>query len=127
MDNQKIEAIIKNQEKLSRKLENNVREYLEAARLIAERLKERKEVNVEFLFEIEEFIEHAEKQGPNENFSSKIRHRYMELIEEEKSLRNRIKEDLKRNNDLIDSIKKVQMFFLKGIRKRNSYHLIKSF
>ena len=88
------------------KLETNIEKYSNAAVLIIKKLKERRRVNNEFLFEIDKFIEYAENQVKNKNISSEVKYNYLDLINEEKSLRFRIKEDLKRNNELIDSIKK---------------------
>jgi hypothetical protein len=106
MNTRETETIIKNQGKLSRELKINIEEYLNAARLIIKRLEDRRMVNAEFLSEIEEFIEYAREQVKNENLSSEVKHHYLDLIEEEKSLHDRIQKDLKRNNELIKSIKK---------------------
>jgi topoisomerase IA-like protein len=91
---------------LSKALETAFEEYSDAARLIIKRLDDRRRVNKEFLVEIENFVEYAKDQVENIDIDDGIRLRYLDLVEEEESLRDRIKEDLKRNDKLIESIKK---------------------
>lgn len=91
---------------LSRVLDANLKEYFKEAEKIIKRLDERRKVNKEFLAQIEVFIEYAKNQVKNKGISEETRLRYMDLIEEEKSLHDRINKDLKRNNELIESIKK---------------------
>lgn len=91
---------------LSKVLETAFEEYSDAARLIIKRLDDRRRVNKEFLVEIENFIEYAKDQVENMDLDDGIRLRYLDLVEEEESLRDRIQEDLKRNDKLIESIKK---------------------
>ncbi len=90
---------------LSRVLNVNLEEYFKEARQVIERLEERRSVNKEFLAQIEIFIGFAKNQVKNKDLSEETRLRYLDLIEEEESLHDRIKEDLKRNNELIKSIK----------------------
>lgn len=101
--------VIKNKseigKELSRALKVNLKEYFEEARRIIERLEERRKVNKEFLAQIEIFIEFAKNQVKNRDLSKETRLRYLDLIEEEESLYDKIEEDLKRNNELIKSIK----------------------
>lgn len=91
---------------LSKALETVFEEYSDAARLIIKRLEDRRRVNNEFLVEIEDFVEYAKNQVENIDLDDGIRIRYLDLVEEEESLHDRIKEDLKRNDKLIKSIKK---------------------
>lgn len=91
---------------LSKALETVFEEYSDAARLIIKRLEDRRRVNNEFLVEIDNFVEYAKDQVENIDLDDRIRIRYLDLVEEEESLRDRIKEDLKRNDKLIKSIKK---------------------
>lgn len=91
---------------LSRALDLNLEEYSKAAKLIIKRLEDRRKVNEEFLAQIEVFIEYAKNQVKNKGLSEETRLRYLDLIEEEQSLYDRINKDLKRNNELIESIKK---------------------
>ncbi len=80
--------------------------YSKETEQIIKALEERRKVNKEFLSNIENFIEYARKQTENNLLSKERRLRYKDLLEEEESLKERIKEDLKRNNELIKSIKK---------------------
>lgn len=91
---------------LSKKLAKTEEDYAKETKKIIKILKERKKVNEEFLSNIETFIEYAKNQTKNNLLSKESRLRYKDLIEEEQSLRYRIREDLKRNNELIKSIKK---------------------
>ncbi|MGF7117763.1 hypothetical protein [Methanobacterium oryzae] len=91
---------------LNKELVANIEDYSKAARNIINRLEDRRRVNEGFLSEIDLFIEYAKKQVKNNDLSKDIRLRYLDLIEEEESLRYRIKKDLNRNNELIESIKK---------------------
>ncbi len=90
---------------LRKKLEKTENNYSKEAELIIKTLKRRRKVNTEFLSNIDTFIEYAKKQAKNENLNEERRKRYKDLVEEEESLKYRIKEDLKRNNELIKSIK----------------------
>lgn len=103
----KKSEVIKNKSKaeLSKALEINLEEYFEKARQIIKRLEERRKVNEDFLVQIEIFIKYAKEQVKNKNLSEETRLRYLDLIEEEESLHDRIKEDLKRNNELVKFIK----------------------
>ncbi len=94
------------EKELIKKLELNLEEYFKEAERIINGLKERKEVNREFLNQIEIFIEYAKNQVKNKDLSEEIRLKYLDLIAEEESLHYRINEDLKRNDELIKSIKK---------------------
>lgn len=96
----------KSKTELSKTLEINLEEYFEKAGQIINRLEERRKVNEDFLDQIETFIKYAKDQVKNKNLSEEARFKYLDLIEEEESLHDRIKEDLKRNNKLIKSIKK---------------------
>lgn len=91
---------------LSNELTATIEEYSKGARLIIKRLEDRRTVNNEFLSEIDTFIGYAKKQVENKNNSEEIRIKYLDLIEEEESLRYKILEDLKRSDKLIKSIKK---------------------
>lgn len=91
---------------LSKSLEKAIKKYSEAARLIIKRLEDRRRVNNEFLVEIDDFVEYAKDQVENMDLDDGIRLRYLDLVEEEESLRDRMQEDLKRNDKLIESIKK---------------------
>ncbi len=91
---------------LNEELKVTVQEYSKGAKLIIKRLEDRRTVSIEFLSEIDTFIEYAKKQVENKDISEEIRIKYLDLIEEEESLRDRILEDLKRNDKLIKSIKK---------------------
>lgn len=82
-----------------------IEEYSKAVEIIIRRLEYRKRVNTEFLKEIENFISHAKKQLGNNNLDKKIRIKYIDLIKEEESLHGKIYEDLRRNDELIKSIK----------------------
>lgn len=91
---------------LNKSWDMDIDEYLKATRLIIKGLEEQRKVNNGFLVQIEVFIEYAKNQLKNKNLSDKMRLKYLDLIEEEESLHDRIQEDLKRNNELIKSIKK---------------------
>ena len=83
----------------------STKEYLEAEKMLIERLKKQKEVNKDFLSQIENFIGYAQKQVKNKD-NGKLEHKYLEIIEEEKSLRAKIREHLKKNDELIKSLNK---------------------
>ena len=85
--------------------ELNTEEYLNAEKMLIERLKKQKEVNKEFLVQIEIFIGYAKKQA-EVNDKEKLELKYEEIIEEEESLRDKIKEHLKKNDELIKSLQK---------------------
>jgi len=106
----KKSEVIKNkyeiERELRRALEKNVERYFEEAKRIIKGLNERREVNKEFLVQIEVFIEYAKHQVKNKNLSEETRLRYLDLIMEEESLHDRIWKDLMRNEELIGSIKK---------------------
>ena len=91
---------------LKKKLEKIENNYLKETDLIIKTLEKRRKVNIEFLSNIETFLEYAKKQAKNDNLNEERRNRYKDLVEEEESLKYRLKEDLIRNNELINSIKK---------------------
>lgn len=105
----KRSEVIKNKSEIETELrgalEVNLKDYFKEASQIVKRLDERRKINKEFLDKIEIFIEYAKDQVNNKNLSNETRRRYLDLIEEEESLHDRIKKDLKRNNELIKSIK----------------------
>ena len=80
-------------------------EYLNAEKMLIERLKKQKEVNKEFLVQIESFIGYAKKQAKH-NDNDKLEIKYEEIIQEEESLRSKIREHLKKNDELIKSLRK---------------------
>lgn len=98
---------------MSRKNENfkkisselSTKEYLKAEKMLVERLKKQKEVNKDFLDQIDNFIGYAEKQAKVNN-NEKLEHKYEEIIDEEESLRDKIREHLKKNDELIKSLQK---------------------
>jgi hypothetical protein len=110
--------VIKNkfemEEELSRALEVNVEKYFKEAKRIIKVLERRRKVNKEFLNQIEIFIAYAKNQVDNENLSEEKRLRYLYLIEEEESLYDKIWRDLKRNNELIESIKESTDVLIRG-------------
>jgi len=85
--------------------ELSTEEYLNAEKMLIERLKKQKEVNKEFLVQIESFIRYAKKQTKH-NDNNKLEIRYEEIIQEEESLRSKIREHLKKNDELIKSLRK---------------------
>ena len=100
-----------NKGKINKNQKNNqqirdIEEYLKKAKLIIKKLEERKKINKEFLSEIEVFIKHAQSQIKNKNLNREIKFNYLVLIEEEENMHKKIKNDIKGNNKLIESIKK---------------------
>ena len=97
----------KNFKKNSKVIDNEIStiKYLNAEKMLIERLKEQKEVNKEFLAQIEIFIRYAENQSKN-NDNNKLESKYLEILEEERSLRDKIRKHLKKNDELIESIEK---------------------
>lgn len=85
--------------------EITIKEHLNAEKMLIERLKKQKEVNKEFLVQIESFIGYAKKQAKH-NDNDKLEIKYEEIIQEEESLRSKIKEHLKKNDELIKSLQK---------------------
>lgn len=68
------------------------------------KLRKRKEEYKEFLSQKNNFIEYAEDQAKN-NDNDELRLKYSEAVNEEKSLLDKIQEYLKKNSELIKSIK----------------------
>ncbi len=92
----------KNPEKLDPEL--IIKRHLNAEKKLIKKLEERKEVYKEILIQIDNYIDYAYDQARN-NDNGELRLKYLETIEEEKSLRSKIHEYLKKNDDLIKSIK----------------------
>lgn len=83
----------------------NTKAHLNVNEALIKKLEDRKKINKEFLAQIESFIGYAKKQVKN-NDNHKLRLKYLEIIEEEESLRDKIRDYLKKNDKLIESIKK---------------------
>ncbi len=95
--------VIKKSKRISDDL--STKEYLKAEKTLIERLRKQKNINEDFLSQIENFIGYAKKQA-EVNDEEKLELKYEEIIEEEESLRDKIKEHLKKNDELIKSIQK---------------------
>lgn len=93
----------KNSKKSCRELALN--EHLNAEKVLIRKLKERKKAYGEFLSQIEHFIGYAREQAKNSD-NRKLRLKYLETVEEEESLRDKIMKHLKKNDELIELIKK---------------------
>jgi hypothetical protein len=91
-----------NSEKLNHEL--TIQEQLNAGKKFIKKLRERKKEYEKFLGQIDNFIEYAKDQAKN-NDNDELRLKYWDAVNEEESLRDKIQEHLKRNNDLIESIK----------------------
>ncbi len=83
--------------------ESAIQKHLNSEKKLIKKLKERKEAYKEFLTQINDFIDYAHEQAKN---NDELRIKYLETIEEEESLRDKINEYLKKNDELIESIKK---------------------
>ncbi len=104
MSKRRDKAIQKNSEKLSHDI--LVNEYSSTKEILIKKLNERKKAYTEFLSRIECFIEYAKCQAKN-NEDYELRIKYLETVKEEESLRDKILEYLKKNDELIESIQKV--------------------
>ncbi|MCZ3365110.1 MULTISPECIES: hypothetical protein [Methanobacterium] len=93
---------IKNLERLSPEL--TISEQLNAGKKFIKKLRERKKEYQELLIQIDNFIEYAKDQAKN-NDSNGLRLKYWDAVNEEESLRDKIQEHLKKNDELIESIK----------------------
>ena len=94
-------SIKKSSEKLYPEL--TIREHLNAEKMLIIKLKKREKAYESFLIQIDNFIEYAREQVKHDN---NLKFKYLDVIKEEESLRNKIMEYLKKNNDLIESLKK---------------------
>lgn len=82
-----------------------IKKHLNADKILIKKLKCRKKAYNEFLSQINDFIEYAQDQAKNNN-DNELRIKYLGLVEEEESLLGKIQEHLKKNDDIIESIKK---------------------
>ena len=84
--------------------ELTIREHLNAEKMLIIKLKKREKAYESFLIQIDNFIEYAREQANNNDNS--LKSKYLDVIKEEESLRDKIIEYLKKNNELIESLKK---------------------
>ncbi|WP_424354997.1 hypothetical protein [Methanobacterium sp. MBAC-LM] len=82
-----------------------IHERLNAEKIFIKKLEEQKKAYNEFLTQINTFIEYAKDQVKN-NDDNKLRLEYLEIVGEEESLRDKIEVYLKKNDELITSIKR---------------------
>lgn len=80
-------------------------EHLNAEKTLIKKLKERKKAYDEFLSQIDNFIDYAKDQAKN-NDNYELRLKYCDAVEEEELLRDKIRESIKKNEELIELIKK---------------------
>lgn len=104
MPERRVKSIPKNSEKLGH--EFLVKDHFNTEKVLLKKLKERKEVYNEFLTQIDNFIDYANEQAENNNSNDKLEPKYEEIIGEEESLRDKIREHLKKNDELIESLQK---------------------
>ena len=102
MSGRRIKVIKKNPENGDSEL--IIKKHLNAEKKLIKKLKERKKAYKEFLSQINSYIDYAQKQAKN-NDNDELRLKYLETIEEEESLRNKMIESLKKNDELIESVK----------------------
>lgn len=93
----------RNSENLS--LELTISEHLNAEKMLFKKLKKRKKEYNEFLTQIDNFIKYAQDNAKNID-DDKLRLKYKDAVKEEESLRDKIMEYLKKNDELIESVKK---------------------
>ena len=82
-----------------------IKEHLNADKILIKKLKGRKKAYDEFLSQINDFIGYAQDQAKN-NDNDELRLKYGEAAEEEGSLRDKIRESIKKNDELIELVKK---------------------
>ena len=80
-------------------------ERLNAEKRLIKKLKEQKKAYGEFLSQIDNFIDYAKDQAEN-NDSDELRLKYEYAVEEEESLQDKIRESIKKNDELIELVKK---------------------
>lgn len=100
----KESEVFKSPKKLDPEL--GIKERSNAEKMLIKKLKERKKAYKKFLSQIDDFIEYAKDQAKN-NSNVQLRLKYLETMEEEVSLRDKIKEYLNKNDELMESIQKL--------------------
>ena len=103
MQDKENKSLKKKSEKLCPTL--TINEHLNAEKKLIKKLKERKEAYNEFLSQIDNFIDYARDQAKNSD-NYELRLKYDDIIEEEESLHDRIRESIKKNDELIELVKK---------------------
>ena len=91
---------------LSKELKKNKEEYFKSEKNILKAIEFRRKTNKKFLSDIKEFIEYINIKLENNHLDGEIREKYLDLIEEEQSLHDRIQQDIKHYDKMIESIKK---------------------